>query len=150
MASLKEIFINKANCIHNYKYDYSLIDYINCNTIVVIICPIHGAFKVSPAKHINSKQGCLECKKALKFLTTEKFIIKSNSIHNNKYDYSKTKYTGYRNKVIIICRFHGEFQQTASDHLQGRGCQECGKGYFNTELFIKKSQLMHKNYYLGK
>ena len=39
-----EEFIEKANEIHNNKYDYSKVDYKGMNTNVTIICPIHGDF----------------------------------------------------------------------------------------------------------
>ena len=38
----KEEFINKAKFIHNNKYDYSLIDYIDSKKKMKVICPIHG------------------------------------------------------------------------------------------------------------
>ena len=81
--------------------------------------------------------------------TTERFIYKSNLIHNNKYDYSKTVYSGSNKKLNIICPIHGIFSQTAGNHLQGRGCQKCGKGSLsNTKDFIEKSSIIHNNYYL--
>jgi len=40
-------------------------------------------------------------------------------IHGNKYDYSKSKYTGAHNDIVIICPEHGEFQQKAYSHLNG-------------------------------
>ena len=40
----KEDFINKANVIHNFKYDYNRVEYINSDTKVCIICPEHGEF----------------------------------------------------------------------------------------------------------
>lgn len=52
---------------------------------------------------------------------------KANLVHNNKYDYSKTKYVKSREKVCIICPVHGEFWQLANGHLSGQGCPECGK-----------------------
>ena len=39
-----EEFVNEANKIHNGKYDYSKVNYIDSNTKVCIICPIHGEF----------------------------------------------------------------------------------------------------------
>jgi hypothetical protein len=45
-------------------------------------------------------------------------------------------YTKDSAKVVIVCRVHGEFPQTASDHLQGKGCSKCGKDALRT-LFIK-------------
>ena len=41
-------FISKSNIIHNGKYDYSLVEYINTNTKVSIICPNHGVFNQTP------------------------------------------------------------------------------------------------------
>ena len=38
----KEEFIKEADIIHNYKYNYSKVNYINNKTKVCIICPEHG------------------------------------------------------------------------------------------------------------
>lgn len=39
-----EEFIEKARKIHGNKYDYSKVVYVNSQTKVCIICPIHGEF----------------------------------------------------------------------------------------------------------
>ena len=57
-----EEFIERARKIHGDKYDYSKVIYINKNTKVIIICPIHGKFKQSPDKHLNDR-GCPKCNK---------------------------------------------------------------------------------------
>lgn len=44
VTNSKEIFIEKATKIHNSKYDYSKVEYVNSKTKVCIICPIHGEF----------------------------------------------------------------------------------------------------------
>ena len=62
-----------------------------------------------------------------KKITTEDFIKKSNKIHNEKYDYSKTIYINKRTKVTIICPIHGEFKQLPNNHTNGQGCPICGK-----------------------
>ena len=54
--------IKKANKIHDSKYDYSLINYINNKSKVKIICPEHGVFEQSINNHINKKNGCPKCK----------------------------------------------------------------------------------------
>jgi hypothetical protein len=56
---------------------------------------------------------------------TEDFIKDANVVHGNLYDYSKTDYTLARNKVVIICKTHGEFTQEANSHLMGHGCKSC-------------------------
>ena len=41
----KDEFIKKANEIHNNKYDYSKVNYIDSRLKISIICPEHGEFK---------------------------------------------------------------------------------------------------------
>ena len=120
-------FINSAKEIHIDKnFDYSLVEYKNSKTKVKMICPIHGIFEQTPANHIHKKQGCPECAKESKRLSNEEYIIKSNLIHNNFYNYSKTNLIkSVNDKVTIICPIHGEFIQRASTHLVGHGCPKC-------------------------
>jgi len=136
-------FIEKSNIVHNYKYDYSLVDYKNNRTDVKIICPEHGEFKQKPDKHINEKHGCQICGGTLK-LTTKKFIKKSEDIHGNKYDYSLVDYKGSHNEVKIICPIHGKFEQLPYVHLEGCGCQLCG---ITKNDFIKNSKKIHNYKY---
>ena len=72
---LKAIDINDFNInaskIHNNKYDYSLVNYVNKKTKVKIICPIHGIFTQTPTIHLNGG-GCKKCKKTIS--TGEKFL----------------------------------------------------------------------------
>ena len=56
---------------------------------------------------------------------TEIFVEKAIKIHGDKYDYSKVEYKNTREKVIIICKKHGEFLQTPSKHLSGHNCSKC-------------------------
>lgn len=66
------------------------------------------------------------CKNRIQYkFTTELFIQEANKVHDYKYDYSKVKYTNKRNKVIIICPIHGEYEQLAGAHMYGRGCLKC-------------------------
>lgn len=55
-------FEQKANLLHNNKYNYSKSNYINAVLDIIITCPIHGDFSVKPSLHIRGKgQGCPEC-----------------------------------------------------------------------------------------
>ena len=62
----------------------------------------------------------------MKKRTTEEFIELARQVHGDKYDYSKTVYLNKRSKVIITCPIHGDFEQNAHSHLNGRGCPKCG------------------------
>ena len=53
-------FINKANKIHNNKYNYSHVKYKNNSTKIKIECPIHGFFTQMPKSHLLGC-GCPEC-----------------------------------------------------------------------------------------
>lgn len=140
MANLLNNFLEKCERIHGDKYDYSLVDYKNKNTKVKIICDHHGIFEQSPANHTNQKQGCPKCS-GVKRSNTKEFILKSKSIHSDKYDYSLVDYINNRVKVKIICKNHGIFEQKPNNHLQGQDCPKCVNNNIksNTEEFIKKS-----------
>ena len=51
----QEEFIKCASEVHKYRYDYSLVNYVNNTTKVKIICPVHGVFEQTPKQH---KNGC--------------------------------------------------------------------------------------------
>jgi len=141
-----EIFIKKANIIHNNKYDYSLTTYIKSQIKIKIICKEHGIFEQEPNAHLNG-QGCPKCSKYGKNDIFE-FIKKSNEIHNNKYDYSLINYINGHSKVKIICPKHGIFEQRPSNHCQKQGCPICGgTKKLTTEEFINKSNKIHNNKY---
>lgn len=82
-------------------------------------------------------------------LTIEQFINKSNKIHDYAYDYSLTEYRGAHNKVKIICKKHGIFEQIATDHCNtGCGCPECSNVKpMNSFTFSKRASLIHKEKY---
>ena len=145
----QEEFIEK--CIKKFgedKFDYSEVKYVNSNTKIKIICRnCDYIFTPKPSNHLHNESGCPKCANCLQ-LTTEIFIERSNKVHNNKYDYSKTIYKSSKCKVTIICPVHGEFKQQASGHQKGRGCDACGgtKEILHDE-FIKQCKEKHGNTY---
>jgi very-short-patch-repair endonuclease len=140
----KDNFIEKANKIHNNIYDYSLIESVNgVNSIVDIICNIHGTFSQKISEHINSIYGCKKCYYDSLKINTDLFISKSKYIHNDLYDYSSTKYADYNTKVNINCRKHGEFYQLPNHHLKGSGCPVCrsSKGELKIMKYLKDNNI---------
>jgi very-short-patch-repair endonuclease len=152
-------FILKANKVHNKKYDYSLVNYVNTTTKVKIICPVHGEFEQIPKSHIKGS-GCILCgfdaMKKKQSGNTNEFIINAKKIHGDKYDYSKVNYVNRKTNVTLICPIHGEFKQMPYTHLDKSGCKKCNADNlrFNfsdtKELFIEKSLLLGKNYDYSK
>jgi predicted nucleic-acid-binding Zn-ribbon protein len=107
--SKNEIFIEKSKLIHLDKYDYTNINYIDNLTKVEIICKEHGSFLQVPHTHKNGG-GCPKCgllsMKNSKIDNKNKWLEDFIKIHNYKYDYSKSIYTGAKNKLEIVCREH--------------------------------------------
>jgi hypothetical protein len=146
------LFIKKSLLIHGVKYDYGLVDYKGIKTKVIIGCPEHGDFEQSPGNHLSG-QGCPKCgvinTSDKKKYTTDLFIKKSIIVHGDKYDYLKVEYIDSVNKVIIGCPKHGDFEQSPSKHLSGKGCNKCGvertKKVLTLDIgdFIYKSNIVH-------
>lgn len=122
-------FIESAIKIHNNKYSYINVNYINAKTKVEILCKKHGMFMQSPNNHL-SNGGCSKCGIDAIRKTTKKFLQESNLIHNKRYKYTQVIYKDAVTKVIITCTKHGDFLQQPSQHLQGKGCPSCAKTGF--------------------
>lgn len=121
-------FINISNEKHKNKYDYSLVKFNRTSDHVDIICPIHGVFKQTAITHMN-KYGCAICSNKSIIKSQDDYINECNLKHSNKYDYSKTKYTGSKNIINVTCKIHGDFEINSSSHQSGQGCKKC---YGNT------------------
>lgn len=144
LRSSAEEFIEKAKKIHGDKYNYSRVNYINAETKVEIICPIHGSFYQTPSSHLKG-EGCQECS-GNKRLTTEEFIKRAKEVHSSKYDYSKVEYKNRKTKVEIICPKHGSFYQTPFNHLIGAGCPICkeSKGENRIRRYLESNKINFK------
>jgi hypothetical protein len=173
-----EQFISESRLIHGEIYDYSKTVYRSLHDDLIIICPKHGEFVVNAGFHIRSRKagksiwnagGCPNCKKQNKTRTstlksTEQFILEARNIHGELYDYTKTIYTGANNKIVVICRIHGEFSVYASQHIKKMakinwnpcGCPKCGLqktidrnkiGKKSPEFFEMKARLIHGDRY---
>ena len=77
----------------------------------------------------------------------EQFLQEAYEVYGDSYDYSKTVYFHSHSKVIIVCKKHGIFERTPSDHIRGSGCFSCSKGYGTTTEFIEEAIKVHSNKY---
>jgi hypothetical protein len=131
-----EMFIEKSNEKHKYKYDYSKVKYVSCSEKVEIICKKHGSFWQAPAPHFRGI-GCPICKrenisKALSY-SFEKWDELLNKKHNNLYSYVNN-FTEDK-KLEIHCKKHGVFFQLPSIHLLGHGCPKCANEFNSIRSF---------------
>lgn len=152
--SLSELLI-RFQRKHNNLYDYSCVKYINMHVKVKILCKIHGEFMQEPADHLAGR-GCRKCgfdKCGSQLLNQKELIQKYQKIHNNKYDYSKVIYQGYRYKIEIICPVHGSFWQGPGVHIISRGCKKCATEeqaatrWLSPEVIILRLNKLHNNRY---
>jgi hypothetical protein len=127
-------------------------------------------FLTKKASNHMSSFGCRKCKKNIftsknntrngEITDIKEFVIKSNILHNDKYDYSKSKYINSKTHIKIICSIiqnnkkHGIFKQTPNSHLTGRGCPKykylsiSKKLSKSCDTFILQANKIHKNKYI--
>ncbi len=141
-------FIEKAREVHGDKYDYSKINYINKETKIIIICPVHGSFQQRPGSHLSGS-GCNKCGEDRTRLLQDEFITKAKLVHNNRYNYDKVNYINTKTSVTIICPIHGEFEQIPNRHLAGAGCFICkaSKGELAIKAILDKHNIEHVQEY---
>ncbi len=155
----KHEFVAKARDVHGEIYDYSNADYVNSSTKVVIRCPNHGEFVQTPGNHLSGF-GCLKCAhdRAGQYhkKNTNSFISEAQAVHGDAYDYSKTVYQGAREKLVVICPKHGEFEQVAFVHLRANpkeACRQCSYGgrgerhQLSLDEFLQKAATVHQQRY---
>jgi len=131
--------------IHKNKYDYHLVDFKNKKSKQIII------YKKFKTKHLISLESLLKNVKCSirNVINKNEFIIQEfKKIHKNKYDYSKIKYIGGHKKIAIICKKHGIFKQTPSQHKSGKNCPNCVGGVsISKNDVINQFEKKHNSFY---
>lgn len=108
--SNKYEFIKKANKIHNDRYDYSKVKYVNCKTKVCIICHKHGEFLQTPNSHLYNS-GCPICKASKGELAIKDILDKNNIKVESQYKIPEVSdelyYDFYLPDYNLLIEFHG-------------------------------------------
>ena len=136
--------INKLSVIHDNKFDYIIEKetYYSTDKIKIVNKITNDIFEYRVDRHLKGMSP--------NKVTLNLFIYKSKERHNNKYDYSLIKeVNGNSDKVDIICKDHGIFNQSVSNHMNsGHGCPICiGKGKWNNKVLISEFNKVHFNLY---
>jgi hypothetical protein len=101
-------FIQLAENKHKYKYDYSLIDYVNSKTKIEIICKFHNEnFYQTPNSHLNGA-GCPKCS----LLKT--ILRRIAEISEDKFDGNQV-FPSYNKKA---CEIFDEISKKENIHIQ--------------------------------
>ena len=155
-------FLSRSHQIHGDRYSYQKTKFEGIKKKVIITCLEHGDFLQMAQAHIYNGQGCPTCAK-IKRLKIANFYDGANQLYGNLYDYSKVDLNhiiyGRENKIIIVCKNHGEFSVKPYDHLNPKlasGCKGCQykkvkdankKRTMTTGAFINKAQKVHGTRY---
>lgn len=110
--------------VHENKYNYSLVKYINSQSKIKILCNIHGIFEQTPSKHIFG-QGCPKCneskgeKEIREILETNNInYIIQKTFNGCKYK-RKLKFDFYLPKYNLCIEYDGEQHFVSKKHFGG-------------------------------
>lgn len=104
--------IKRASFVHNYKYDYSKVIYIDYNTKIIIDCHLHGEFSQTPNNHIGGA-GCNKCVGRISKVGTEWInLIKVNHpLLQTEFRIPNTRYyaDAFDPSTNTIYEFYGDY-----------------------------------------
>lgn len=130
---------------HGDRYDYRSVQYVNTTRKVTIVCRKHGPFQQRPYCHIQG-HGCPRCKYDLlsekQRLSLEEILDRFRQAHGDRYDYSQVvQVRNTSHKVTIVCKKHGDFEQTVASHSSGSGCSACQESHGERRVAMTLKQL---------
>ena len=132
----QEEIIERIRSIFGDRYSYEKVEYKAMKVPITLVCHEkdangveHGEFSMRPDNIFSGKQGCPKCyddrRSRIQRKPVEKFIEEAKKLHGSLYEYHKVEYLNTSSKVCIVCKIHGDFWQTPTNHLKGKGCPYC-------------------------
>lgn len=142
----QEEVIARFRARHGDKYDYSKVVFTRMKDDVIVICPIHGEFKISAHNHARGT-GCAAC--AGKCHTMVDRIEKAREVHSVKFEYLPFDFKNGDSVMNIICSAHGLFHRTVQQHINEKnGCPYCYKeSRTNANNFEERARDKHGDKY---
>lgn len=146
---VEQSIIKLSNMLNQYygcKYTWNILTYKSSDKLVEGFCTEHKEKLQFTANSIY--RGTVPCKKCRGTVDDSKsFIAKAIKIHGDKYSYDKVEYTKFHEPVVVTCSKHGDFEQRASDHLSGKGCNKCANNIQSNEEILIRFKEIHGNKY---
>ena len=123
-------FIEESNIIHNFKYNYSKVNYVKSKDPVEIICPTHGSFFQKPFNHLQGK-GCSKCSKYT-IKTKEEYLERIKFLHPTLiFDiehFNNITEINTMSKIRFRCSIHlNSEEKTLQKLLINKGCRICSQ-----------------------
>ena len=136
----QEEIVERLRSIFGDRYSYEKVEYKAMKVPITLVCHEkdangveHGDFSIRPDNIFSGKQGCPKCwndrRGIIQRTPRDEFINRAKNVHGNKYEYHKVDYVTTNIKVCIVCPIHGDFWQTPSNHLRGKGCPYCSNHF---------------------
>ena len=110
-----EEMIQRFRKVHGDKYDYSKFEYLGATTKSIIICSIHGEFKILPNNH-SKGSGCPKCK----LIDHLDFQLVVDLLCDGKSLESVASEVGFNSRVIARRIRTMKKDGTISQYLKGR------------------------------
>lgn len=143
-------YLEKFKITHKGFYNYEESSFTGSCNKMIMICPLHGTFKLEPIKHVNGVT-CKLCyfHRKRNIHTIESFKELAIKIHKDLYDYQDFEYKGATEKSKIKCNNCKKvFLQSPSKHLIDKyGCRNCS---FYLSSFKKNNWIIKSKGRVGK
>lgn len=150
-------FVARCRKVHGRSYGYLSVKYVGMDVKVSIRCRVHGIFKQTPLNHLHGKQGCPKCWAVRRKGTVKRTVgqLKSRLVakFGRKYQYHLLVYDRPGQRIILVCREHGEFSKSVGSMLAGKGCPKCfprqggGSNRLTQDEFLKRARKIHGRKY---
>ena len=91
--------------------------------------------------------------KRRKVVDTPSLIREATQVHGDKYTYDRTVFISAKQKVVVTCKAHGDFETRPDNLIHGKGCRVCKNEGISRrcnagrEGFIAKSQALYGDVY---
>lgn len=141
-------FITEATMIHDGKYTYANVNYVNTHTKVRVTCDEHGDFLITPKDHLTGKQGCRQCcyrkhhsGKAVRWLESierERGILLQRVGNGKEFKIPHTRFhaDGYDPHTNTIYEFYGDrFHGNPAKYKRDVCCHPFDKNITAGELY---------------
>lgn len=141
-------FIKEANRIHPGLYDYSKVNYINCDKKIEIFClKCQKFFSQTPYSHVKGRCGCPTCLSSPNLRNKkerfDRFVARAYRKFGNKYQYDFDSFGRPRDSFKIKCN-NCNIQFLKSQRLHMRSdlgcCPKCSQKAKN----VKRRKLVAK------
>ena len=150
----QECFLKKAKAMYP-EYDFSNAIYKGRETHIVVVCPVHGDFKIRPRTLLSGDKGqnphgCWKCNNLVppyeRKPAFESFKRRMHELYGDKYTFVWSDFKNKHSQIRFSCKQHGEQHSSAKVLLKGKGCAYCN-GKFYPPDWIKNARAVHGEKY---